>query len=583
MRKSQTLQPVNTPEKVEIQPLEVAPKKAKKDRESKNKAVSTHKTNKITHADSIQNTHTQKKISSKKSVPEVLESQENLYNKEQDNKNSQNQDSVSQPTKNRSNTHLKAYRRAKAHRIYTHFTRAAQRKSIGYKTIVGMLIALVLGILAASLAHFYLDASFKVSALLGIIALLVTLWTNKALPLGVVSLLPIILFPIFGILDTKSATANYANPIIYLFLGGFMLATATEKIGLHKVIAKKFLGLFPNTPKGIISALGLAACVLGTALSNSTTAILLLPIALSITQEYSLKMRFLLAVAFGASISGITTPIGSPPNLIFLGFLEKMGFDGISFTTWIFMMAPLTCLMLYAMIYILSYKIGEYELEISAFDDVQITPAHKRLLFFISALLILLFLNSPIKPFYDGLGLNENVILLAFGLLMFVPKLGFLDWDDSKSIPYELIFLFGAGFCIATAFSQSELGGAFEGFFAQFSGLPFIFFLFLACLFALIATGFLNTTALIAILLPIVYTATQSFLEGKEPTITMLAITICASFSFMIPISTPPNAIVFAKGNIKTWDMVRFGFVLSLVGFIAVPIFAFIYWRWFLG
>lgn len=450
------------------------------------------------------------------------------------------------------------------------------------RIILGVAVALALGLFAAAMARFYLEASFKVSALLGIIALLVTLWTNKALPLGVVSLLPIILFPSFGILDTKSATANYANPIIYLFLGGFMLATATEKIGLHRVIAKKFLGLFPQTPRGVISALGLASCVLGTALSNSTTAILLLPIALSITQDYFLKMRFLLAVAFGASISGITTPIGSPPNLIFLGFLEQLGFDGISFTTWIFMMAPLTCLMLYAMIAILSYKTEGLSVAIQAFENVQVNAEHKRLLVFIVALLVLLFVNSPIKPFYSGLGLNENIILLAFGLLMFVPKVGFLDWDDSKSIPYELIFLFGAGFCIATAFSRSELGGAFEGYFAQFSHLPFFVFLLLACVCAIIATGFLSTTALIAILLPIIYTATQSFLVKNEPTITMLAITICASFSFMIPISTPPNAIVFAKGNIRAWDMVRFGFVLSVVGIVAVSLFAFVYWRWFL-
>ncbi len=451
------------------------------------------------------------------------------------------------------------------------------------KTFIGLGVAILLGIIAAFLAKFYLQASFKVSALLGIIILLVTLWTNKALPLGVVSLLPIILFPSFGILDTKSAAENYAHPIIFLFLGGFMLATATEKIGLHRVIAKKFLGIFPKTPKGVIQALGFASVVLGTALSNSTVAILLLPIALSITEDYFLKLRFLLAVAFGASISGITTPIGSPPNLIFLGFLENLGIEGISFTTWIFMMAPLTILMLYTMVWLLSFNTKDHALEVNMFDDVQVSFAHKRLLCLIIALLVLLFINSPIKPFYNGLGLNENIILLAFGLLMFVPKIGFLDWDDSKSIPYELIFLFGAGFCIATAFSQSELGGAFEGFFAQFSGLPFIIFLFLACVSAIIATGFLSTTALIAILLPIVYTATQSFLVGKEPTITMLAITICASFSFMIPISTPPNAIVFAKGNIKAWDMVRFGFVLSVVGIIAVTLFAYIYWRWFLS
>lgn len=457
------------------------------------------------------------------------------------------------------------------------------KQNYSFKKIAsGLAFAVILGIICAVLASFYLEASFKVSALIGIIALLVALWTNKALPLGVVSLLPIILFPSFGILDTKSATANYGNPVIFLFLGGFMLATATEKIGLHKIIAKKFLAFFPKTPKGVISALGFASAALGTALSNSTVAILLLPIALSITKDYFLKMRFLLAVAFGASISGITTPIGSPPNLIFLGFIESLGFDGIAFTTWIFMMLPLTLLMLYAMIYILSAHTKEHALEIKLFEDEKLTFAHKRLTFFIVALLLILFINSPIKPFYDGLGFNENVILLAFGLLMFVPKIGFLDWDDSKSIPYELIFLFGAGFCIAKAFAQSELSSVFEGFFAQFSGLPFIIFLFLACVSAIIATGFLSTTALIAILLPIVYTATQSFLEGKEPTITMLAITICASFSFMIPISTPPNAIVFAKGNIKAWDMVRFGFLLSVVGIIAVTLFSYMYWRWFL-
>lgn len=449
------------------------------------------------------------------------------------------------------------------------------------KIIIGIGVAALLGIIATIAASVYLDTNFKVSALLGIIAFLVTLWTNKALPLGVVSLLPIVLFPSFGILETKDATANYGNPIIFLFLGGFMLATATEKIGLHKIIARKFLSFFPFTPKGAISALGFASAALGTALSNSTTAMLLLPIALSLSSDYFLKMRFLLAVAFGASISGITTPIGSPPNLIFLGYLEKMGLSGISFTTWIFMMLPLTLLMLYSMIWLLSRNTEGYALQENALESIQMTGEHKRLSIMIIALLVVLLLNSPIKPIYNGLGLNENVILLSFGLLMFVPKLGFLDWDDSKSIPYELIFLFGAGFCIASAFSQSELGGVFASFFANFANLPFIVFLFLACVSAIIATGFLSTTALIAILLPIVYTATQSFLQGSEPCIAMLAITICASFSFMIPISTPPNAIVFAKGELKFIDMLRFGFALSVIGIVGVSIFAYVYWRFF--
>lgn len=450
------------------------------------------------------------------------------------------------------------------------------------KVLLGVGLALIIGIIVFCFAYFYLHATLKVSILIGIIGLLVTLWTNKALPMGVVSLLPIILFPSFGILDTKSATANYANPIIYLFLGGFMIATATEKIGLHRVIAKFFLSRFPKNTKGVISALGVASVILGTALSNSTVALLLLPVAMSITDNKILRTRFLLAVAFGASISGITTPIGSPPNLIYLGFLESQGLSGISFTTWIFMMAPLTCLMLFMMIKILSYGLNEQTLNLSLFDSIHVNNNHKRLLAFIIALLIVLLLNSPIRPFYNGLGFNENVILLAFGLMMFIPKIGFLDWDDTKSIPYEIIFLFGAGFCIATAFSQAELGGAFTSFFKHFDGLPFIIFLFLSCIFAIIATGFLSTTALIAILLPIIEVATQSFLSDTSRVLLMLVVTICASFSFMIPISTPPNAIVFAQGGIKAWDMIRFGFLLSLVGIVCVTLFSAWYWWSFL-
>ena len=455
-------------------------------------------------------------------------------------------------------------------------------KSPAARTFVGIFIALMLALIVACISLFYLNASLKVSILLAIIALLVTLWTNRALPMGVVSLLPIILFPSFEILDTKSATSNYANPIVYLFLGGFMIAAATEKIGLHRLIAKTFLSKFPKNPQGAIAALGFACVILGSALSNSTVALLLLPVAMSLSKEPFLRTRFLLAIAFAASISGITTPISSPPNLIFLGFLESLKMPAISFTTWIFMMLPLTLLMLLAMIKILAYKTKDYKLDLHEFDEVQLTSEHKRLLVFLGLLLFLLFINSPIRPFYSGLGLNENVILLAFGLLMFVPKLAFLTWDDSKSIPYELIFLFGASFCIAMAFSQAELGGAFEKFFALFKDLPFIVFVFIACCCVIVATSLLSTTALIAIILPVVNVATASFLDDTHRLLVMLLVTICASFSFMIPISTPPNAIVFNQGGIKVADMVKFGFVLSVVGVGLITAFSVWYWWLFL-
>ncbi len=447
---------------------------------------------------------------------------------------------------------------------------------------LGLSFAIVLALAVGILSVYYLGASFKVGAFIGTLVLLITLWTNQALPLGIVSLLPIVLFPAFGILDVKSATSNYANPIIFLFLGGFMLATAVEKIGLHRIIAKKVLGFFSPTPKGIITALGVVSVALGSALSNSTVALLLIPVALSISQDEKLKTRFLLAVAFGASISGITTPIGTPPNLIFIGFLETVGFESIGFIKWVIMMLPLTLSMLYAMVRILSLGLSNEAIQTDVFKDISLNFEHKRLLVLVGILLVLLLLNSPIKPFYNGLGLNENVVLLSFGLLMFVPKIGFLKWEDSKAIPYEINFLFGAGFCIAMAISQMQLGEAFEPIFEYFGSLPILIFILCVCLIVIVLTMFISSTALIAILLSVIYASTKGFLDPQMQSLVMLIATICVGFSFMFPISTPPNAIVFSKGGVKIWDMFRFGIALSGVGIALIIVFSMLYWRWFL-
>lgn len=181
-------------------------------------------------------------------------------------------------------------------------------------------IALVLGLVGYGVGLIGFNALH--ATLIGVLVFLVTLWTNDGLPLGVVSLLPIILFPSFGLLPTASTTANYSNPIIYLFLGGFILAIATEKTNLHKVIASKILTLFPSTPRGIILSLSFTSGILSSILSNTTTALLLIPIASFLTAHKVLKIRFILAIAYGANIGGIITPIGTPPNMLLLGFME---------------------------------------------------------------------------------------------------------------------------------------------------------------------------------------------------------------------------------------------------------------------
>jgi len=187
-----------------------------------------------------------------------------------------------------------------------------------YKNILISVFIALLGYFASGYVFDEIQAR-----LIGVVIFLVAMWTNEALPLGVISLLPIILFPAFDILGTNATTANYSKSIIFLFLGGFLLAIAVEKIGLHKVIAHKILNIFPSSSRGIIFALAVTSAILSSLLSNTTTALLLMPIALFLTDITKLKIRFVLAIAYGASIGGIITPIGTPPNLILMGFLQE--------------------------------------------------------------------------------------------------------------------------------------------------------------------------------------------------------------------------------------------------------------------
>ncbi len=263
------------------------------------------------------------------------------------------------------------------------------------------------------------------SILIALVVFLVTLWTNEGLPLGVVSLLPIILFPSFDIMSTNATAINYSKSIIFLFLGGFMIAIATQKIDLHKYVSNKLLTLFPNTPRGVLFSLAITSAFLSSLISNTTTALLLIPIAMFLTDEIKLKLRLVLAIAYGASIGGIVTPIGTPPNLILLGFMEQHSIESIAFVKWILLTGPLALVMLLIIPFVLSIGVNDLKFDTKLEDKQNLNFEQKRLLYILGSLVVLLLVNSKIEPYYSGLGLNEKGILLSFGLLMFLPKVGF--------------------------------------------------------------------------------------------------------------------------------------------------------------
>ena len=445
------------------------------------------------------------------------------------------------------------------------------------KALKKITIALLIGIGGFFLATTAFTA--KEAALVGLIAFLVTLWTNEGLPLGVVSLLPIVLFPSFDILSTNETSLNYSKSIIFLFLGGFLLAISVEKTGLHKVIANKMLSIFPSTTRGIIFSLSITSGLLSSFLSNTTTTLLLMPLALFLTEDIKIKMRFALAIAYGASIGGIITPVGTPPNLILLGFMEDKGLETIPFMQWVWMVIPLAILMFVIVSYILS--LGAAEVKIAGdMSTNSMTSEQKKVSFCLIALVILLFLNAPVKPYYNGFGLNEKGILLGFGLLMFLPPVNVLTWQDTKKIPYEIIFLFGAGFSIAAAFTSTGLANSVASYLLDLTTLPPVLIMLSIAAMVTFTTEVTSNTALISMMLPILYAVTEA--SGLDTRLFLMIATICASYAFMLPIATPPNAIAMSSGVVHVGTMAKYGFLFNIIGIFLIVIIASLLWSNFI-
>ncbi len=415
------------------------------------------------------------------------------------------------------------------------------------------------------------------ASLLGLIALLVTLWSNEALPLGVVSLLPIVLFPAFGVLTTKATSVNYSHPIIYLFLGGFLLAIAVEKSNLHTYIADKILNLFPNTPKGMIFSLTLTAGILSSILSNTTTTLLLISIALFITDDIKIKMRFALAIAYGASVGGIITPIGTPPNLILLGIMNDKGMEIIPFFQWVYMVLPLALVMFISVGFLLGIGVDNRPLK-REIEEMKLTYEQKKVMGVLGALILVLLVNAPIKPFWSGLGLSEAGLLLFAGLVLFMPPFSILDWEEDKAkVPYKIMFLFGAGFSIAKAFGVTGLADEVASYLMVLTQLPPIVLLFAIAGLITFTTEITSNTALTSIMLPVIYSVTVQ--ADINTTLFMMVATIASSYAFMLPIATAPNAIAMSSGAVTIKDMARYGVILNLLGLFFIVMIAEFFWK----
>jgi sodium-dependent dicarboxylate transporter 2/3/5 len=249
----------------------------------------------------------------------------------------------------------------------------------------------------------------------------------------------------------------------------------------------------------------------------------------------------------------------------------------IPFFQWMWMVAPLVFLMLVSVTLLLGIGVGDIKID----REVELQPLdapQKKVIFLLFSLIVLLLVNAPMRPFWNGLGLNESGILLSFGLVLFMPPFNILEWnEDSKKVPYAIMFLFGAGFSIAKAFSSTGLADELASHLLHMTHLSPLLLLFSIAFLITFTTEITSNTALISIMLPVIYSVSEQ--SGINTTLFMMVATVCASYAFMLPIATPPNAIAMSSGVVNVKSMLRYGIVLNLLGILFIVLIAEYFWK----
>ncbi|OGU72826.1 MAG: sodium:dicarboxylate symporter [Ignavibacteria bacterium RBG_16_34_14] len=437
-------------------------------------------------------------------------------------------------------------------------------------------------------------------------------WMTEAIPLAATSLLPFILFPLMGVLKGEEIASSYFNSVIFLFLGGFLLALAMEEWGLHKRIALKIINQFGGSPSSIVIGFMIATAFLSMWISNTAAALMMLPIGLAIihkmekefgeetTKNFSITL--MLSLAYACSLGGIATLIGTPPNLAFIR-IYKIIFPeapAISFGSWMLLAIPISILMLIFTSFLLSkvfYKFDknlridpafikeEYlKLGKATFEEktVAVVFGITALLWIFRADLNLGFIQIPgwqkVLPFPDYIDDGTVAIGMSF-LLFFIPskkeKRTLLDVKVFSKIPWGIILLFGGGFALAEAFTKGGLSEFIGKSFYNLNFSPLLIAFSIAFVINFL-TELTSNTATAQMILPIA--ASLSVALGIHPLLLMIIATISSSMAFMLPVATPPNTIVFASERLKIANMVKAGFAVNIMGVILVTIIV-----WFLG
>lgn len=427
--------------------------------------------------------------------------------------------------------------------------------------------------------------------------LIINLWIAEIIPIWISSLVPFILLPIHNITSLSDLFSHYTNPIIFLFLGGFLLAYAVEKWELHKRFAFKLLLLTGNKPKQIIAGMLLTSFLLSMWISNTATTIMLLPIGLSIsklildnghTKELlNLSALLVLSISMGANIGGVATLIGTPPNIVYKGYVETILKQDITFTQWMMIGFPISIIMLIGTYFLCTQFL--FRIKNKAIPHVtqllndsynklgkMTFPQKICLIVFSLAVFFWIFIepiNAVLKTYNSPIKFQEYTIALFFSFTLFlIPSKSkdskqILILSDFKKINWSILLLFGAGISLAKGLESTGVIQNISHFIQSnnFTNLSLLALILIGL--ALFLTEFMSNVALSQIIIPVIFGLAHSFPES-HPHQLGIPVTIACSFAFMLPIGTPPNAVVYSSGLISLKRMIFSGFFLNLLAVI---------------
>ena len=418
-------------------------------------------------------------------------------------------------------------------------------------------------------------------AVVGFVGVLCVLWwVFEPIPIPVTSLLPLAILPLLGVLTPAQVGQAYGSPLILLLLGGFLLSKAMEHSGAHRRIALGMVNLFgASSGRRLVMGFMAASAVLSMWISNTATTLMLLPVALAVLEGTSAREKLatplLLGVAYAASVGGLGTPIGTPPNLIFMQVYEQTTGQAISFTQWMSWGVPVVVLMIPAMAIALTRNVGgTVSVQLPVVGAWRTEERRVMAVFGLTAL-AWITRSEPFggwKAWLDLPQANDASVALLAVVVMFLTPDGkgqrLLTWERASTIPWGVLLLFSGGICLAKGFVSSGLSELMGGWLADMTRLPPYALIVLVCLSVTFMTETTSNTASTTLLMPVL--AATALAAGIAPEMIMVPAAMSASCAFMLPVATAPNSVVFGSGLITTARMAREGVLLNLLGVVII-------------